>query len=104
MAQIVGSKSIGRMTEIERCPRIQTNVRWPVPVDIRLNELLGRVTSLGEISRSQLIAALVSSAPSEPDRLREIVEEYRSRTAGEVVLRRTGPISPQKRKPGRRSL
>lgn len=98
------ARPIERETRIERCPSIQTNVRWPVPVDQRLNELLERVaTGGGEATRSQLLAALVSEAPVDREELEGLLREYRLKTAGRVVLQRRGPIVLLPRQPGRRS-
>ena len=63
-----------------RCPYVQTNVRWPLPVDQRLNEL---VTLLGkggvQVTRSQLVAALVAGAPAAEAELQELFATYSSR-------------------------
>jgi hypothetical protein len=87
-----------------RCPYIQTNVRWPLPVDQRLNEL---VTLLGKggvhVTRSQLVAALVAAAPTAEAELQELFATYSSQSVGSVVLQRRGDIVPAKRRPGRRA-
>lgn len=99
-------ETIERSTLIERCPVIQTNVRWPAPVDQRLNELLVQLTDGGggEITRSKLLAALVADAPTGADQLDALLRRYRGRTAGAVVLAPSGPINIPKRRPGRRPL
>lgn len=99
------AKPIPRATRIERCPAVQTNVRWPMPVDQRLNELLGRLDDAGDgqTTRSRLLAALVARAPTDPDELREVLLTYGRLTAGKVVLQPTGPIELPVRRPGRRS-
>lgn len=96
---------IPRVTRIERCPAVQTNVRWPMPVDQRLNELLDRLADAGDgqTTRSRLLAALVAEAPSDPEELRALLRAYGRRTAGTVVLQRSGPIERPVRRPGRRS-
>jgi hypothetical protein len=98
--------TIARSTLIERCPVVQTNVRWPAPVDQRLNELLVRLLDggKGEISRSKLIAVLVATAPTEPDRLDDLVRQYRELRAGAVVLDSQDPIIVPSRRPGRRRV
>jgi hypothetical protein len=95
---------IPRATQIERCPAVQTNVMWPVPVDQRLNELLDRLARSGEAttSRSRLLAALVASAPSDAAQLATLLQEYGRLTAGKVVLQPAGPIEAHSRRPGRR--
>jgi len=97
------ARPIERETRIERCPSVQTNVRWPAPVDQRLNELLERVAAAGaEATRSQLLAALVSEAPADHSELDELLRIYRLKTAGGIVLQRRGPILLLPRQPGRR--
>jgi hypothetical protein len=83
---------------------VQTSVLWPAPVDQRLNELLDRLqaTAPGETSRSRLLAALVTAAPNDPLRLRELLDAYGILTAGEVVLQTKGAIKVPMRTPGRR--
>jgi hypothetical protein len=98
-----GIMRIPRGTRIERCPPLQTNVRWPAPVDQRLNELVDRMSdeTAVEASRSRLLAALVSCAPSDPRRLDRLIQRYRGKAAGEVVLQPSGPIVVRPRQPGR---
>lgn len=96
--------SLPRSTKLRRCPQVQTNVNWPVPVDQRLNELLRQLDEAlgGETSRSQLLAALVATAPADARQLEEILRRYWRLTAGATVLQRTGPIAIPARRPGRR--
>lgn len=97
-------EALPRSTRIERCPLVQTNVHWPVPIDQRLNELLDQLVELGtgEASRSQLLAALVAVAPASGQELEELLRRYRRLTAGAIVLQRSGPIAMPVRRPGRR--
>lgn len=92
-----------RRASIERCEPLQTNVRWPFPVDQRLNEL---VTLLGrngfESTRSLLLAALVADAPADAHELEELIRGYRRKKVGSVVLQRTGSVEFPDRAPGRR--
>jgi hypothetical protein len=95
--------AIDPKTRIEKCEPVQTNVHWPAPVDQRLNELLERLSTMGEeATRSQLLAALVASAPVAGPRLAELLARYRRSTAGKIVLQRRGPILLERRQPGRR--
>jgi hypothetical protein len=95
--------AISRGTPVEQCPSVQTSVWWPTPVDIRLNELVDRMTaSGGEISRSQLLAVLVSSAPTNDAQLHELLRKYKRRSAGSIVLQRGTEIVPPPRRRGRR--
>ena len=95
---------IERATRIERCPPVQTNVMWPVPVDQRLNELIDRLADAGEgdTTRSRLLAALVAGAPTDTEELRLLLSAYGQLTAGTVVLQPKGPINLPERRPGRR--
>jgi hypothetical protein len=94
---------IPRKTPIAKCPPTQTNINWPLPVDQRLNELIELVVSGGfDVTRSQLLAALVSNAPEVGKQLERLIRQYRTETAGSVVLQRTGLIVRPPRKPGRR--
>ncbi len=99
-----GKSALPRSTRIEQCPVVQTNVCWPVPVDQRLNELLGQLVHLGsgETSRSQLLAALVATAPIKGEELEALLRRYRTLTAGGIVLQRKGSIEIPVRRPGRR--
>jgi hypothetical protein len=95
---------IERRESIERCPILQTNVRWPAPVDQRLNELIDAIVSRGfDATRSRLMAALVSTAPPDAQTLENMFREYLGMTAGKVVLQRSGPILVPERRPGRRA-
>ena len=94
---------IERRTRSEKCAPVQTNVRWPAPVDQRLNELLDRLTAAGgEATRSQLLAALVAKAPASGADLANLLAEYKRTTAGKLVLQPRGQIVMQRRRPGRR--
>ena len=83
---------------------MQTCVSWPVPVDQRLDELLVRfgAVSAGDISRSKLLAAIVSTTPASGPELEQLVKRYRALTAGDVVLQEDGPIIVRDRRPGPR--
>lgn len=73
-------------TRIRHCPTVQTSAIWPVPIDMRLNALLEVVhDGGGSASRSELLAALICSAPSDTATLVELVRSYRAMNAGEVL-------------------
>jgi hypothetical protein len=94
---------IERKMRIEKCAPVQTNVRWPAPVDQRLNELLDRLAEAGsDATRSQLLAALVAQAPTSGTDLANLLAEYKRTTAGELVLQPRGQIVIPRRRPGRR--
>ena len=99
------ARAIERHSHIESCPKVQTSVSWPAPVDQRLNELIDEFSavSAGDISRSRLLAALVATTPNSGSELEQLVKRYRALTAGEVVLQETGPIALPDRRPGRRA-
>lgn len=94
---------IPRPTPIEACPDLQTNVRWPIPIDQRLNELIERIEASGfAATRSLLLAALVAGAPVSASKIESLIRSYRTKTAGGVVLQKKGPIPMPDRVPGRR--
>lgn len=98
------TRGISRRERVVRCPYVQTNVRWPLPVDQRLNELVSLLSDGGvNVTRSQLVAALVASAPTALTDLKDLVIKYTGQTVGSVVLQRRGAIVPSERRPGRRS-
>jgi hypothetical protein len=69
-----------------------------------LNELRDLMLNDGyEVSRSQLLAALVTNAPKRSSDLERLVREYKKEAAGTVVLQSKGAIRVQERKPGRRA-
>jgi hypothetical protein len=87
-----------------RCPYVQTNIRWPLPVDQRLNEMVSLLSRVGvHVTRSQLAAALVAHAPAALAELKDVVAKYTAQTVGSVVLQRRGDVVPAERRPGRRS-
>jgi len=76
---------ISRRERVLRCPYVQTNVRWPLPVDQRLNELVSLLGNAGTpVTRSQLVAALVTRAPASAAELQELVARYTRQSAGSV--------------------
>lgn len=94
---------INRKTPIEECQQRLTSIWWPIPVDQRLDELRDLVIKEGfEVSRSQLLAALVTGAPARARQLEDLIREYKRKNAGSVVLQPKGPIREPDRKPGRR--
>jgi len=96
-------ETIPRPTSIEACPDLQTNVRWPIPVDQRLNELIEQIEASGfDATRSLLLAALVADAPISGSKLENLIRTYRAKTAGAIVLQKKGPIPVPARAPGRR--
>lgn len=96
-----GSPAVERGTAIEQCPTVQTCVILPIPVLVRLNELLARLDpSVGKVHRNELIAAIVSGGPIDGDEATALIVAHRRRTAGQTVLSKRGEIRLGERKPG----
>jgi hypothetical protein len=98
---------------LRHCERWPTNIVWPAPIDMRLSALVQLAIAAGEqdsLTRSELLAALVLSAPADGERLREMLLHYRkaraadARTAGKRTATRDGNVIVlEERKPGRRA-
>jgi DNA-binding response OmpR family regulator len=59
-------------------PKRTTSVQWPDAVDARLEILAALATAAGEqVSRAQLLAALVAMAPLDKEALSVAVHSYR---------------------------
>jgi hypothetical protein len=73
----------------------------PEPVDDRL-ESLTRVARAGrmQVSRSQLIAALIAAAPTDPKRLALVVQRYLDRQAEAFAQEHPGADLPDIQHPG----
>jgi hypothetical protein len=98
------TRPISRRKRVVQCPYVQTNVRWPLPVDQRLNELVSLLSTRSvHVTRSELVAALVAGAPTAIAELQELLATYSSQSAGSVVLQKRGNIVPAERRPGRRA-
>src|SRR4051794_5564530 len=62
-------------------------VRWPRPVDRRLDQLVTRLSDAGErTDRTELLAAIVTVTEPDDDALREALQRYRTATNREVLL------------------
>lgn len=67
------------------CPKVQSSIHWPAPVDARLNQLVDLAVLAGErLSKADLVGALVAAAPDDGEQLGLIVRRYRRTRAGEV--------------------
>lgn len=73
----------------------------PEPVDDRL-ESLTRVARAGrmQVSRSQMIAALIASAPTDPRRLATVVQRYLDKQAEAFTQEHPGADLPDVQHPG----
>ena len=97
------SSLLARSMHIELCPVVQTSVLWPYPIDQRLNELAVIASTIaGDVSRSQLLAAIVSNTAADREHLRSVLAHYKGLTVGRVVLQRTGEVVVSRRPAGRR--
>lgn len=87
-------------------PTKQPGLRWPLPIDVRLDELVESANSGGvATTRQELLTALVLQATPDIEKLRRAVVRLRTARTREVVLRprtsypRRGPGRPRRRKP-----
>jgi hypothetical protein len=90
--------------KLRECEVWQTNIRWPVPVDARLNALIELAEDEGEsLSRSDLVAALVCAAPASGAELAKLVKSYRTKRARDIAIGEAEVVDLPLRKPGRRA-
>lgn len=69
-------------------PTKQPGLRWPLPIDVRLDELVRRANESGaNTSRQELLAALVLTAGSSGTKLLKAVVELRKARIGDVLIR-----------------
>lgn len=91
------------MDLVWKSARRATLVSWPTSVDDRLDVLVRAATAAGEsVTRSQLLAALVSEASQEPDELSSVIRRYRTTESEQFVESHSGADLPVVRRPGRR--
>jgi hypothetical protein len=98
-------KRIDADSLLPTCPKVQSSVLWPAPIDLRLNDLVDDATRVGErLSKADALAALVLAAPTDPEELGQLVRKYRSARARDAVPQavRSGVISVAPRQSGRR--
>ena len=87
---------------IRACPKWATSMVWHGPIHEHLDRLVAAAVDDGEsdgLSRAELAAALVYTAPTDGSELRRRLEKYRRGKAGDllpapenvVVLRSHGP-------------
>ena len=70
-----------------KCPKVQSSVYWPAPIDARLNQLVDAAANAGEkLSKADVLGALVRSATSDPALLGEMVREYRRSEAKDALI------------------
>lgn len=93
---------------VRSCEKWTTNVIWPAPIDQRLKQLVEQAIDAGEpelLSRSELLAALVLTAPNDAAALRAILERYRQARVRDCRVGKTAVtgnvIVLAERRPGR---
>jgi hypothetical protein len=68
------------------CPDKQAAVAWPLPVDARLDQLLGLARDAGErTSRREIVAALVAMCDLSGEDLGALLRRYRTRRVRDLV-------------------
>ena len=89
------------MTYLSDARRRKTLFTLPEPVDDRL-ESLTRVARAGrmQVSRSQMIAALIASAPTDPNGLAGVVQRYLDKRAEAFAREHPGADLPDIQHPG----
>lgn len=69
-------------------PTKQPGLRWPLPIDVRLDELVERANESGaNTSRQELLAALVLNTGSSGAKLLKAVVQLRKAKIGDVLIR-----------------
>lgn len=91
---------------VKDCPQKQAAVAWPLPVDLRLDQLLAQADACGEnTSRKELVAAVIATTAMTDAQLGRLLRRYRTAKVREVVTIPSGEnIVPfVSRKPGPRT-
>jgi hypothetical protein len=108
MPRTASDTQISASEIVRRTKKWQTSVSWPSPIDQLLDQLVNAAIDAGEgddLSRSEVLAALVSVAPRSGHDLRRVLDEYRQRKVSELWPERqikSGVLRLPARKPGRR--
>ena len=92
-------------SQLRDCPKVQSSVYWPAPIDQRLNDLVALAERSGErLSKADLLGALVLSAPDDGEELGVLVRSYRRSATRDVIGSRDtdAVVSLEARRPGRR--
>lgn len=62
-------------------------ISWPFPVDRRLDQLVDVANEAGaNVRRSELVAAIVAAAPTDPKKLLRMILAWRKHHVRDVVL------------------
>jgi hypothetical protein len=68
-------------------PTKQPGLRWPISIDIRLDELVGMANGGGAATtRQELVTALVLDAPADANRLRRAIVKLRTVKVSDVLV------------------
>jgi hypothetical protein len=87
---------------VMRAATKQPGLRWPIPIDARLDGLVGAANAAGAgTTRTELLAALVLSAPTSGATLRGAVVKLRVSTVRQAALGGKDPGKYVLRKRGR---
>lgn len=95
------------MTSLFRSARRRTLITWPEAVDARLDALVDAAAAVGEVvNRSQLLAALVSQAPTHDETLVDLIRLYRRIDLEEFAVpeRRSSSVRPGRRRRSSQAL
>ena len=82
----LGSMSLDADSRVIDNAERQASIAWPLPVDIRLERLLGQAKAAGErTSRRELVAALVATCELTDAQLSEMLRRYRTATVRQML-------------------
>jgi hypothetical protein len=72
---------------VSECDTRQAGISWPLPVDMKLEQLLRTARAAGERTSRREIAAAIVAVASDFDgpRLSKLLKEYRLATVGQVL-------------------
>lgn len=90
---------------VRDCPQKQAAVAWPLPVDVRLDELLTQADAAGEnTSRKELVAAIIAATRLSDAQLGRLLRRYRTTRVRDLVSLPEGEnvVPFVKHKPGPR--
>lgn len=93
-------------TLVRDCPAKQAAVSWPLPVDLRLDELLAQAEAAGEnTSRRELVAAIICATRVTDAQLGRLLRRYRKAMVRDVIYMPEGAnvVPFTKHKPGPRT-
>ncbi|MCA1833896.1 MAG: hypothetical protein LC750_14445 [Actinobacteria bacterium] len=92
--------------QVKDCAQKQAAVAWPLPVDMRLDQLLAQADAAGEnTSRKELVAAIISTTTLTDAQLGKVLRRYRTAKVRDLLPVPAGEnvVPFIKRKPGPRT-